>query len=261
VTRTLGCARGLEPRFHDLIADGDGGYWIMCDETRVENLSSVGGVAAARVTGTVVQHVGPDGTLAFEWNPFDHFLITDLDSTARTGPDVNWTHGNALALDTDGNLLVSFRSLSEITKIDVQTGNVIWRMGGLRNEFSFVDTPTPAFMRQHGLRVIGPDTIIILDNFGAQTESHAECYSIDANAHTARQTCSFTAQPGALSLLGGSVQRLTDGHTLVSYGPAGRVEEYDATGALMWRIIGNAGYVFRAQRIASLYQPGLGTPR
>ena len=32
VTRTLGCARGLVPRFHDLIARPDGSYWIMCDE-------------------------------------------------------------------------------------------------------------------------------------------------------------------------------------------------------------------------------------
>jgi hypothetical protein len=35
------------------------------------------------------------------------------------------------------------------------------------------------------------------------------------------------------------------------------VEEYDATGALTWLIEGNPGYVFRAQRIRSLYRPGV----
>jgi hypothetical protein len=47
----------------------------------------------------------------------------------------------------------------------------------------------------------------------------------------------------------------------VSFGPARRVEEYDASGRVVWRIEGNPGYVFRAQRIRSLYQPGVGLPR
>lgn len=47
----------------------------------------------------------------------------------------------------------------------------------------------------------------------------------------------------------------------MSFGTAGRVEEYDATGRVVWRIEGNAGYVFRAQRIRSLYAPGVGTAR
>jgi hypothetical protein len=36
------------------------------------------------------------------------------------------------------------------------------------------------------------------------------------------------------------------------------VEEYDETGTRVWQIEGNAGYVFRAQRIRSLYSPGTG---
>ena len=116
-----------------------GHYWLMCDDTRVMDLTSVGGVAAAQVTGTVIQHVSATGTLLFEWNAFDHFDITDLEQQSRTGPMVNWTHGNALDLDAAGNLLVSFRSLSEITKIDVATGEVIWRLGGLRNQFIYED--------------------------------------------------------------------------------------------------------------------------
>ena len=140
-TRRLGCAGGLPPRFHDLIAEPDGDYWIMCDESRTMDLSALGGQAAARVTGTIVQHIAADGAPLFEWSPFDHFAITDLDSASRAGASVNWTHGNALTFDTDGNLLVSFRSLSEITKIDLATGAVLWRMGGLRNQFAFLDTP------------------------------------------------------------------------------------------------------------------------
>jgi hypothetical protein len=59
--------------------------------------------------------------------------------------------------------------------------------------------------------------------------------------------------------IGGSVQDLPNGRTLVSFGTAGRVEEYDATGRVTWRISGSAGYIFRAQRIRSLYAPRVGT--
>lgn len=47
---------------------------------------------------------------------------------------------------------------------------------------------------------------------------------------------------------------------LVSYGSGGRVEEYDAAGAVVWRLV-QPGYVFRAQRISSLYHPAVSPAR
>ena len=64
-----------------------------------------------------------------------------------------------------------------------------------------------------------------------------------------------------MTQIGGSVQELAGGRTLVSFGTAGRVEEFDRDGGVVWRIAGTPGYVFRAQRIASLYAPGVGTAR
>lgn len=261
VTRTLRCARGLQPRFHDLITQRDGDYWLMCDETRTMDLTAHGGVASAVVSGTAVQHVSATGALLFHWSPFDHFAITDLDSADRTGPNVNWTHGNSLDLDTDGNLIISFRNLGELTKISSVTGAVMWRMGGRRNEFTFPDSPSPAYARQHGVRVAAAGTLLLLDNVGNPAESRAERYAVDEAARTARLLHSYGSIPGVVTLIGGSVQSLPRARTLVTFGTAGRVEEYDATGQMMWRIDGNAGYVFRAQRITSLYAPGAGTAR
>ena len=225
------------------------------------DLTAVGGVANARVTGTVVQRIGPDGELLFQWSPFDHFQITDLDPADRAQQNVNWTHGNALDVDSDGNLLVSFRSLGEITKIDARTGAVIWRMGGRANQFAFLDTPTPAFSRQHGVRSCGSGTLLLLDNMGDPADSRAERYILDEAAHTARLAHSYGSAPRVVTEIGGSVQMLAEGRTMVSFGTAGRVEEYDASGRLTWHIEGNPGYVFRAQRIQSLYSPGVGTNR
>ncbi|HJU74249.1 MAG TPA: aryl-sulfate sulfotransferase [Gemmatimonadaceae bacterium] len=259
ITRTLTCARGLQPRLHDLIVERNDSYWLMCDETRTMDLSEVGGVAGARVTGTAIQHIGADGELLFHWSPFDHFAITDVQLSERTGPNVNWTHGNAIDFDRDGSLLVSFRNLGEITKIDVATGAVRWRLGGRANQFAFENTATPAFVGQHSARALATGTLVLLDNIGNPIESRVERYAIDERARTARLVHSYGAAPSALTLIGGSVQALDNERTLVSFGTAGRVEEYDAAGRVVWRITGNAGYVFRAQRIPSLYAPGLTT--
>src|SRR5690606_25683568 len=119
---------------------------------RIMDLTAIGGNAAANVTGTVIQHRSAAGEVLFEWNTFDHFDLTDLPAGDRAGTNVNFTHGNAIELDTDGNLLVSFRSLSEITKIDAITGNVLGRMGGQANEFTLLNDPKGMCERRHGGR-------------------------------------------------------------------------------------------------------------
>ncbi len=261
LTRTFGCALNLLPRFHDYIRDPDGGYWVMCDDTRIMDLTSDGGQAAALVTGTVVQHISASGGLLFQWSPFDHFAISDLDPADRGGPIVNWTHGNALALDTDGNLLVSFRSLNEITKLSTSTGAVIWRLGGRANQFTFEGTAAPAFVGQHGLRITGPGTLLLIDNRGEVTGSRVERYQLDEATRSARQVGAFNSMPSVVGLLGGSVQQLANGRVLASLGSGRRVEEYDASGAVVWHLTGSVGYVFRATRIMSLYDPTVGPAR
>ena len=150
---------------------------------------------------------------------------------------------------------------SEITKIDGRTGRVLWRMGGPRNEFAFAGAALPTFSRQHGLRLTGPDRFVLLDNLGDSTASRAERYLFDEAARSVRQVGTYESVPAVTALLGGTTQQLPRGRVLVAYGNGGRVEEYDPAGLVVWRIEGDPGYVFRAQRIQSLYHPGVGSPR
>ncbi|HEX7121798.1 MAG TPA: arylsulfotransferase family protein [Gemmatimonadaceae bacterium] len=256
VTRTLGCADGLAPRFHDLIMEPDGSYWLMCDDRRVVDLSSEGGLANATVIGTAVQHLAATGERLFAWSPFDHFDLADLDPTLLLTPTVNWTHGNAIALDADGNLLISFRNLGEITKVDTRTGSVQWRFGGARNEFTLDGSGAPPFVGQHGVRIPRHGELLVLDNLGEPAGSRVERWALDEQAKTARIVTVFRPDGPVVAQLGGTTQPLPGGRTLVSYGSGGRVEEYDSAGRVVWRIAGSPGYVFRAQRIRSLYTPG-----
>jgi hypothetical protein len=57
--------------------------------------------------------------------------------------NVDWTHSNAVEFDYNGHLLLSSRPLNEITKINRQTGNVMWRFGGKYNNFTFIGDTVP----------------------------------------------------------------------------------------------------------------------
>jgi outer membrane protein assembly factor BamB len=259
-TRTLTCANGLQPRMHDMIADTDGSYWLMCDETRTVDLSAQGRSAAEPVTGTSVQHLSGDGNLLFSWSPFDRISIdlSVLDVADRSARPINWTHGNAIDLADDGSVVLSFRNLNEVIRIDTKSGNVIWRLGGPHSSFTLENSSVP-FRHQHGARVVGSD-ILLLDNLGMSGTSRGERYQLNSTTHTARTSVSFPAPSGLVAQLGGSTQSLGK-HTLVAFGNGGGLYEYDADGSVVWHVVGNAGYVFRAQRIRSLYHPGAGDPR
>lgn len=257
VTRSFGCGGGLAPRFHDLIRASDDSYWIICDDVRTMDLSALGGSSAARVTAAELQHVGADGTVRFRWNAFDHFDIADLDSTERAGANVNWTHANAIALRPDGLLLASFRNLSEVTAINTFTGAIEWRLGGRHDEFGLAACCAPVFARQHGLRVTATGSLMFLDNLGTPGDSRVERYTVTPATHHAQKDAAFSATPAVIAMLGGSVQELANGNVLAAFGDGHRVEELDPTGRVVWRINGDPGYVFRAERIASLYAPGV----
>ena len=164
------------------------------------DLSAEGGVAAANVMGTVVQHLSAGGELLWEWNAFDHFAITDLPLVDRTGPNVNFTHGNGVGFDVDGNLILGFRSLSEVTKVDVATGAIIWRLGGLQNQFTFVSDPKGFFEHQHGVRPAGPGQIQMLDN-GLAAPSRLARYLVNPTTHTALMEWQFIDAPATWTLV------------------------------------------------------------
>lgn len=257
---TLACV-GYSTRFHDFLVMADGSAWLLCDETRVMDLSALGGVDTAKVTASVVQHVSAAGDVLFEWHAFDHFAITDMPAGDRDGPNVNFTHANGIALDGDGNLLLSFRSLNEVTKVSVSTGEVLWRFGGLRNQFTFLNDSKGTFERQHGVRSSGPGLLQMLDN-GVRAPSRFLRYLMNPAARTALLVVEFLDAPETYTNVGGATQYYpSNGHAVVTFGRAGKVVEVDEAGNRAWELQGLDGiYVFRVQRITSLYAPGVDAP-
>ena len=63
-----------------------------------------------------------DGRTVWEWRSWEHLDPANDTITEIQGDRSEWTHGNALMEHPDGDLLVSFREISTIIKIERRTG-------------------------------------------------------------------------------------------------------------------------------------------
>jgi hypothetical protein len=224
------------------------------------DLTAYGGSSTALLEWQLLERVDSLGRLDFLWSASDHLGISEIDpSIPLNTPIVDWTHGNAIEVDNDSNYLVSFRNLSEVTKINSRTGEVIWRWGGLKNEFQFIGD-TLKFAFQHAVRRLANGNYILFDNGNTHKPpfSRAVEYRLDQRAKTATLVWSYRPRPDIFSGFFGFAQRLANGNTLVTFGPQGSVHEVSASGHLVWKLTAPSGYaVYRAYRIRSLYDPVL----
>ncbi len=172
------------------------------------------------MTGLIIQELDPSKNVIFEWRSWDHFKVTDTTSLL-TDPQIDLVHGNALAVANDGNLLLSSRNQSEVTKINLQTGEVMWRFGGKANQFKIIGGEPFAF--QHDVRQLANGDITVFDNHGSQQNpaaSHAIEYKLDEVNKTATVVWSFTHNPPVFGSFMGDNQRLPNGNTFVAWGAA-----------------------------------------
>lgn len=220
VVETYQAGNGYVADLHDLQVLPNGNALLMAYDDETVDMSQVvpDGKVDATVTGLIVQELDPSMNVIFEWRSWDH--VSFLDSTANlTEQKVDLVHGNALALANDGDLLLSSRNLSEVTKIDLQTGEVIWRLGGKANMFEFINGEPFAF--QHDIRQLPNGDLTIFDNQGTPQNpaaSHAIEYRLDETNKTATQVWEFTHDPPIFATFMGDTQRLSNGNTFIDWG-------------------------------------------
>lgn len=235
---------------HDAIVQPDGTVWLMSYEDR-----SPGGPIDA-----VLQRIDPDGTLGFEWTsePYeDESLIPADDPVYGT----DYAHVNSFQVMADGDLLVSFRSLSSVYKIATSAhdgflpGDVVWKLGGRDSTFTFpVGDGGPC--AQHTARELPDGNILMYDN-GSWNGSLNLCvdpddpsgpatqraqtrvveFELDETANTATPVWTY-APAGRFAVFAGSAQRMANGNTVVGWAEETQAlaSEVDAAGNLLWEI-------------------------
>jgi len=217
------CGNGYTTDHHEFILTENGHSFLMSYDPQPIDMSVVvpGGNPNATVIGLVIQELDENKNVVFQWRSWDHIAITDAVHEDLTAVTVDCVHGNAIELDNDGNLMISSRHLSEITKISRTTGNIIWRLGGIHNQFTFINDPL-GFSYQHHIRRIANGNITLFDNgnYHPTPFSRAVEYSLDEINKTATLVWQYRNFPDIYGFAMGSAQRLKNGNTLISWGSA-----------------------------------------
>jgi hypothetical protein len=253
VVDTLKCGNGYVTDPHELRILPNGHALMLGVDDETIDMSRIvpGGYSSALVVGYIIQELDQSKNVVFQWRSWDHFRITDGMHIDLTATWIDYVHGNALDVDTDGNILFSSRHMNEITKIDRESGEIIWRLGGTNNQFRFVNDPI-GFSYQHAVRRIANGDITLLDNgdFHVPAFSRAVEYALDTEQMTATLVWQYRNTPDVFGFAMGFVQRMENGNTLIGWGAGNpSVTEVTADGTKVYEMTFDPGvYSYRAFR-------------
>lgn len=216
---------GYGTDLHELIINDNNHSLMLSYDLQHVSMDTVvaGGDPNAMVIGLIVQEQDENKNVVFQWRSWDHFQITDATyDIDLTDSLIDYVHGNAIEVDNDDNLLISSRHMDEVTKINRQTGDIIWRLGGehcKNNQFTFINDPI-GFSHQHDIRKLENGNITVFDNGNLHSPpfSRVAEYQLDEVNKLAFLVWEYRNEPTSYSFAMGDARRLSNHSTFIGWG-------------------------------------------
>src|SRR5918995_326964 len=208
------------------------------------DLSYIGGARRGVVWQGIVQELDiQTGEVLFEWRSIDHVALEETYVTPLQDgrPGIDYFHINSIDVDHDDNLLVSARKTSTVYKIDRNSGEIIWRLGGKKSDFEM--GPGTRFAFQHDARRLPDGTISIFDNGSlvfengipkAVEESRAIVLELDEREMKASLVREYTHPDKQYADAAGNMQVLPNGNVFVGWGRGLAISEFSHEGELLF---------------------------
>ena len=214
--------------FHDIAFLSNGRYLVSIYNSYPYDMSTLveDGKTDAILKVTDLYEVDKSGNIYWTWQALDHIEILDVtDDIDLTQQIIAINHINSIAIDRDGNILISSRYLDEVTKINRSTGNIMWRMGGSgckNNQFTFTNDNNygfTGFSHQHDITVLSNGNLLLFDNGNLRYPQYSRAveYQLNQTTKTATKVWEFTNNQSTYSQAMGSAQRLPNGNTLINW--------------------------------------------
>ena len=238
----------------------DGTMLVMAYVTTQTDLTEVGGPADGWVHDGVVQEIDIEtGEVLFEWSSLDHVPVTEAlhdfedehaeqqsriaagDEHAELGSrdkPYDYFHINSATLDLDDNILISARHTHAVYKLDRDTGEVLWTLGGTASDF---DMPNEAvFAWQHSAARDTDGTLVVFDNHireaDADESSRGLRLELDEDAMTAEVVTEYTPPEHRASGWMANTQLLDNGDVFIGWGNQPYFSEYTRDGELIYDV-------------------------
>lgn len=244
---------GRQMDLHEFHLTPEGTALFTCyPQTVSVDLSAVGGPTDGTVLESVFQELDlRTGRVLLEWHSLDHIPVNE--SYKALGDPYDYLHVNSIAVAPDGNLLISARHTWALYKLHRRTGQVMWRLGGKRSDFTM--GRGAQFAWQHDARPVSPTAITLFDDGsdGPQTTESASrgvVLTVDEARRSVRLARAYRHPGQRLSASAmGSFQTLPGGRVLIGWGTASHVSEFTADGSLAADVrLPSDLYTYRATR-------------
>lgn len=187
------------------------------------SLVTPGGNPNGSVRAVLIQEYDRNKNLVFNWRSIDYITVTET-YVPMTSQLVPYIHTNNVELDQDGNLLLSNRHLSSIIKVNRESGNIMWRLGGKFNDFTFIgeheENAPNYFSYQHHIQKLSNGNITLFDNGTQHNPPYSRVveYKLDEVNRTCELVWEYRHNPDIYASANGSMQVLPDGNRLISWG-------------------------------------------
>jgi len=242
--------------FHASIVLNNGHYLLLCAERVNMDMSNIveNGDPNAEIINTLLVETDNTGEIYWIWSPLEHLSITDItEDFDLTTQVIDFTHPNAIHETDDGFIYLSNRNLDEVTKINKETGDIVWRMGGSHcknNQFTFINDDFGddfGFSHQHSIHILDNGNLLLFDNGNLRQNfySRAVEYEIDEEHMTATKVWESRHTPDLQTAAMGNVQRLPNGNTLINWS-FGNITEVRPDGSLALEITHDDTPIYRA---------------
>jgi hypothetical protein len=258
--RRVRAGNGYRGDHHEfLITPQNTALLTIYDPVRVD-LSPVGGPKDGVVLDGIVQEVDIEsGEGLFEWHSLEHVSLDESYTKPPKNPKspFDYFHINSIEVDDDSNLLVSSRTTSTVYKIDRESGEVIWRLGGKGSDFEMGPGTRTAY--QHDARRQSDGTLTIFDNGDIKKDelSYGLVLELDEEKMRATLVRRYAHPDRRLAGTQGSMQVLPKGNAFIGWGSNPLFSEFSKDGDLLF----SAAFPpevesYRAFRSAWSAQPG-----
>ncbi len=259
--------RCFETDEHEMLQDNQGNLYYLCKEYTTEDCSGLNqangnpGNPNCTVLSITMVVEDPAGNIIRQWNTLDHIAIEETQSVYYTNAsNLDHAHTNSIAFDLDSNLILCHRNNFQIMKINRFSGDVMWRMGGDNNEFTFIGDTIP-FTAQHDARIAPNGNLYLFDNAFFQTTARYVEYELDTVAMTATLVREHFNPSGESSAIMGGAQLLPDSNVIVCWGGnflsthLPKITEFEPDGDITMEMKFPFGFTsYRAQKTSLPFQ-------
>jgi len=220
-----------------------------------------GGNKEATVKSAVLVETNNKGEIKWIWKAIEHLDILDATEDVDLKQNtIDFCHANSICEDLDGNIIVSFRFLDEVTKINKQTGEIIWRMGGSKcknNQFKFENDDNGGFFgfsHQHTATILPNGNLLLYDNGNLRVPNYSRAveYEVDEKNKTVKKVWEYRHTPDIYSNFMGSVKRLPNGNTLINWG-AKKITEVKPDKSIALELTVNSPVILSIYRADKVY--------